>query len=480
MKLSIRQLFVAILFVSLFVMTTRPVLDADFWWHLRTGQWIVENRTIPHADPFSHTFGGKAWTAHEWLSEVIFYGIYRLGGLALLALTFSAIITAAYALAFRRSAGQPYIAGFATVLAALASAPIWGVRPQMFTLLLFSIYLYLLEQYFNTAKLRFLLPLPFLMVLWVNLHAGYALGLFVMGMFIAAKGLESLLPEGWSGDNGIKLTRSMILPVGGVLAATVAAVLFNPNGAYMFVYPFETLGSNAMMTMIQEWFSPDFHAREWLPLAALIMGVLAAGMFSRRRSSITEILLTGILGYAALRSMRNAPLFAVGVIPVLAHHLDGILPITVNKSKPTKIINIANFVILGFVALVGIAQITSTLLSQAESEKEYFPVESVAWIKENAPPGKIFNTYGWGGYIIWHLPEYPVYIDGRADVYGDAFMRDFMSIYNAQPGWAEKLETAGVNLVLVETGSPIADALAGDEGWELTQKDESSVLFERK
>jgi hypothetical protein len=104
----------------------------------------------------------------------------------------------------------------------------------------------------------------------------------------------------------------------------------------------------------------------------------------------------------------------------------------------------------------------------------------VAWIKDNAPPGKIFNTYGWGGYIIWHLPDYPVYIDGRADVYGDAFMRDFMTIYNTQPGWEAKLQNAGVNLVLVETGSPIANALTEDAHWRLAQSDQFSMLFTRK
>jgi hypothetical protein len=301
-----------------------------------------------------------------------------------------------------------------------------------------------------------------------------------MGVYIAAKGFESFLPDAWAADNGSRPTRGLIPPAIGVFIASAIAVIFNPNGASMFIYPFETLGSNAMMTMIVEWFSPDFHAREWLPLAALMMLLIASGLFSRKRSSITEIALTGILGYAALRSMRNVPLFAVAVIPILARHLDGIFQINAGQAKPSKLINAANVLILSLVILAGLAQTSTVLLDQKESEREYFPVDAVQWIEENKPQGKIFNTYGWGGYIIWHLPDYPVYIDGRADVYGDAFMRDFMSLYNAQPSWETKLENAGVNLVLVETGSPLADALTQDDHWTLAQSDPLSTLFTRK
>jgi hypothetical protein len=481
LSISTRRLFLYIMFISLFVMATRSVLDADFWWHLRTGQWIMENKAIPHDDPFSFTFSGKIWTAHEWLSEILLFSVYQSGGLRSLALIFSGIITVAYGLAFLRSPGKPYVAGFATILGAIASAPIWGVRPQIFTLLLFSIYLILLDKYFATGRPSFILPLPILMILWVNLHAGYAVGLFLILIYVATKWLESFLPEIWSADNECLPSRDLILPALGVFVSCLIAVMLNPNGASMYRYPFDTLDSKAMMTLIAEWFSPNFHSREWLPLALFIILLLASGLFSRKRSSITEITLIATLGFAAFRSMRNVPLFAIVAIPVLAQHVSGIIPIRIGIATPSKWIKSTNVIILAFIVFAGIAQVNSILLNQKADERKYFPVAAVDWIKENKPSGNIFNTYGWGGFLIWHLfPDYPVFIDGRADIYGDDFMNEYLKLYNAEPDWESHLQKAGVNMVLVETSSPIADALARDDGWSIANTDKISVLYIRK
>jgi hypothetical protein len=104
----------------------------------------------------------------------------------------------------------------------------------------------------------------------------------------------------------------------------------------------------------------------------------------------------------------------------------------------------------------------------------------VDWILENHPAGNIYNTYGWGGYLIWRLPDYPVYIDGRADLYGDAFIESYLKAYNALPGWEQQLETNNVNLALVETGSGIGNALMKTSGWQLVLSDENSLLFQRR
>jgi hypothetical protein len=481
LRLTVSQLFITILFISLFVMSTRAVLDADFWWHLRTGQWIAENHAIPHVDPFSSTLNGNPWTAHEWLSELILYTIYRAGGLTLLTLTFAGIITIAYALAYWRSSGRPYIAGFATILGAIASAPIWGVRPQIFTLLLFSLSLYLLDKYFVTGNIKVIILLPLLMVLWVNLHAGYMLGLALLGLYVFLKLLECYLPDALTADNSSRPNRKLILPAAGVFGASCLAVIINPNGVYMYVYPFETLSSKAMMALIEEWLSPNFHLLEWLPLALFMTALVASGLFSRKRSSVTEIVLTAILGYAALRSMRNVPLFAVAAIPVLAFHLDGIFHLKVKKDIPSQLNTVVNASILGLVLLVALVQVSTVMLNQNNNEKDHFPVSAVEWIKNNNPRGNIFNTYGWGGYLIWHLyPNYKVYVDGRADVYGDAYLQDFISIYGAQPGWEDKLQRADVNLALVETGSPIANALSQSTNWRIVIKDDLESLYVRQ
>jgi hypothetical protein len=127
--LSIKRTFPVLLLFLIFALTAREIMDPDFWWHLRTGQFIVQNHAIPHADIFSSTFAGKPWLTHEWLSEVFMYGLYRAGGFGGVILAFSAIVTGAFFFTYLRCAGQPFIAGSSVLFAAVASFPNWGVRP---------------------------------------------------------------------------------------------------------------------------------------------------------------------------------------------------------------------------------------------------------------------------------------------------------------------------------------------------------------
>src|ERR687885_3036980 len=124
--MTTRRLFLFILCAALFAMATREISDPDFWWHLRTGQFIVETRTIPHTDIYSFTNNGREWVTHEWLSEVLIYLLYRAGGFGLLIISFAAIITTAFVFVYRRCAAKPFLAGFALLLGGLATAPTWG------------------------------------------------------------------------------------------------------------------------------------------------------------------------------------------------------------------------------------------------------------------------------------------------------------------------------------------------------------------
>jgi len=203
MKLTMRQVFFIVLILCLFLMTLRPIADPDFWWHLRTGQFIVQTHIIPHTDPFSYTKAGMPWITHEWLSEILIYALYRLGSYGSLIFIFSIIITGAFLLTYLRIPAEtrPYVAGFVLLLGAVSTAPTWGVRPQMLSLFLASLFLLLLDHYQRDGKINFLIPLPLVMLLWVNMHAGYFLGLVLIGIYIAG-GLIDMLVAGISKSAG--------------------------------------------------------------------------------------------------------------------------------------------------------------------------------------------------------------------------------------------------------------------------------------
>ena len=236
-----------------------------------------------------------------------------------------------------------------------------------------------------------------------------------------------------------------------------------------------------MQSYIQEWFSPDFHQVIWQPFAVMLLALIGLGMMGNRPISITNILLTLVFGFGALRSMRNIPLFAIVAIPVLAEQFYYLLKFRLDAPEQSRLFRyIAPLVLsaLTVVLVLGFIQVTN---NQQKSEAESFPKDAVEWIIANKPKGNIFNSYNWGGYIIWRLyPEYLVYIDGRADLYGEEFITNYRKIYYAKPCWEEILDQENIQIVFVESDSMLADTLRQSSTWNEPFEDNQSVVFVKK
>lgn len=482
MKFTIRNLFLFILFCSIFYLSLRPIVDPDFWWHLRTGQLIVQTQEIPRADPFSFTANSKQWVAHEWLSELFIFKSFDVGGYGLLIIIFSGIITASFLFAYLRCSkeSKPYIAGFSLLLGAFTSAPIWGVRPQMFTLLFASIFIFLLDRYRHNGNFKILIPIPILTILWVNLHAGYIIGIAIVIIYVIGYLLEVANLRYRRKEKIDAVTQKSLWILFSVLITSILATLLNPTGLRILTYPFETLTDSAMRTYIIEWFSPDFHQVIWQPFAFMLLLLIGAGMIGNRPISITKIILTLVFGYGALRSMRHIPLFAIVAIPVLAEQFNFLIkfkPIAQEQNRHFRYVASIAISAIAAVMVLGFIQVTN---NQQKSEAESFPKDAVNWIIENKPKGNLFNSYNWGGYIIWRLyPEYLVYIDGRADLYGKEFVSNYTEIYFTKPGWEEKLNQENIGFVIVESDSMLADALRQSSPWKELYEDNISVIFSK-
>jgi len=521
--LSTRRLLAFVLLASLFTMAAGQITDPDFWWHLRTGQLIFETRSVPHADPFSFTARGREWVAHEWLTEVLMYAVYRLAGWGGLIVSFSAVMTGALMIVYRRAArvaAHPFVAGGATLLAALATAPMWGVRPQMISFLLASVFVALLDSHERGGGARPLVWLPALMLLWVNMHGGFALGLVLVGLTAAGVALDEIAgagrrPEAAGDEQGRRLAGPVrgqgtelpeqskrewarlvwsrawprVRPLLFALAACAAVVPLNPSGARLFTYPLETLRSGAMQRHIQEWFSPDFHRPEAHAFALLLFAVLVALALSPKRARPRDLLLLCVTAYAGLRSWRNIPVFALAAAPLLAEHVwlifkgrDWARGLTAPEPREAEggvvfrsLLNTALFVVIpAGLCVAGVARASGR---QGAVEASKFPAAAVEFLRAREA-GPVFNAYGWGGYLIWKLyPARLVYIDGRADVYGDKFVEDFIKTEGGERGWRERLERDGVRAVLVVPDAALASLLREDAGWEKVFEDSQAVVF---
>ena len=483
MKFSLRNTFLIILFSGIFYLSLRPIIDPDFWWHLRTGQLMEQTSAILREDPFSWTARGNPWVTHEWLSEIFIYQFYKLGSYQLLTIIFSLVITASLFFSYLRCPPEsvPYIAGFSLLLGALASGPLWGVRPQMITLLFTSIFLYLLDRYRRTGRFTTLIPLPLMMLLWVNLHAGYILGIVVEATYIFGWMIELAIFKVWNKESIDNISKNKFLILVGALGVSLLVMPINPAGLRIFTYPFQTLFDPAMQKYIQEWFSPDFHNLMWQPLALMILALVGAGMSSNHRISITKVILTLGFGFAALRSARHVPLFAIAVIPVLAEQFSYLIKINPTTQTPSRLFRWINTILISVIVLVMILTLFQLPVKQQEAEAINYPKDAVEWVIENKPQGKLFNSYNWGGYLIWKLyPHYPVYVDGRADLYGGSFLSNYFDIYSTALGWNDKLDNENIQIVLVESDSKLADALQQSANWKISFKDSAGVVFTRR
>ncbi len=474
--LTARRTFAFILLFGLLAMTARHAVDPDLWWHLRTGQWIVETGHVPRVDPFSFTRAGHAWISHEWLSEVALYETWRYLGIAGLILLSALITTLGFLLLYFRCEGIPHWCAAATALGALASAPAWGVRPQMFTFALTSLLLWLLER--GERRPRLLLMIPPMFLLWLNLHAGFALGPALMLAYAFG-----LLVEAALGESPWQSVRPLILRVLGVVVTCIAIVPFNPQGAQLYRYPLDTMLSQSMRSFIVEWFSPDFHQTRFMPylLVWLALLVVLAGRSNRPAIRILiPLILTAAL---SLDAVRHIPIFVLLAVPVFAKGLSTYFPLrsdALRRSYAARIQPI--FVGLALVLMAGFAVTRWMVLvrGQATAVAEAFPEKAVEVLESGNYGERLFAYYDWGGYALFKLyPKYRVFIDGRADLYGDDVLHQFQDAAQARSGWKEVVDRWQLGAVLVPQNCALSQALMLAPDWRMQYRDSQSVLLVR-
>ncbi len=460
--------FLAVLFLGLFAMTARNVTDPDVWWHLKTGEYIALHQSIPHTDPFSYTRAGEPWVAHEWLTELFLYQLQRMAGFAGLILVFAGILCASFYLLYLRCGSSPYVAGAATLCGAWATAPLWGVRPQVISLLLTSLWLLILERADRHPNLLWW-TVP-IMLFWVNLHAGFALGLALSLLFLLGGFIERHLGH-TAGHLPLRMQAFILL-------LDFLVVPLNPNGLRLFSYPIDTLRSQAMQNYIAEWASPNFHRPEYWPLLVILLALFPILGWSRLRLRPRDLILLLVGLYSSLASIRFIPLFVLVAVPIIAKRLWS-WPNTSHQrpaSIPRTIFNAA--IILAMAAFASV-QVTKVIQRQASAETQQFPAEAAAFLLAHPPVGPIFNHYDWGGYFIWKLyPTTRVFIDGRADLYGPDLLRTVRRRLSTQRSLAPSPAALERPTVVVPPNSALAvGLLAASPPWIDTYRDAHSLIL---
>ena len=489
--LTVRQLVPIILFVAILAMATRQPADTDTWWHLKSGQLMWQQGRVLRTDPFSHTVAGAPWIDHGWLVQVALWPLWQAAELPGLSLLLAAAVTVVFWLVYHQCEGRPFVAAFATLLGAVASSVVWALRPQTVSLLLAAVLAFLLHRYKASGRSRWLWPVPLLVVLWVNSHGGFVIAFLLLGCYLAGEILNRL-----TGATAGPAIRPLLL----VTLASLPAILLNPNTWHMVPYAYQTVSIGTLQDFIQEWASPDFHQLQLHPFVWLLLLTLAALGLSPRRADWIDLALVGLFAYMGLLAVRNVALFALVAPPVLSRHavsaLDelahqprlswlGALTHTRPAPRPRRAQGLLNLALLVLVLVAAGAKIGLDLVGLDEPDVwgEGLPVGAAEYLRETDLPGRMFNSYNWGGYLIWSLyPEKPVFVDGRTDLYAlnSQVLEDYVLVHWQRPGWREVFERYGIGYAVTERGGLLDVALAGEGGWDEVYGDDVAVVYLRE
>ncbi|MFQ5921956.1 MAG: hypothetical protein ACE5M4_03865 [Anaerolineales bacterium] len=529
--MSFRRLVPLVAILAVFTMALRFSIGPDTYWHLRVGDWILSEGSLPKADPFSLTRLGSEWIYPGWLAQIALIAVYQLLGFPGLNLLTALAVVAAFGFVWMTMRGEPLLRAFVLLFAATASAVYWSARPHIFTLVFTAGTLWAMARFRRDGS-RVIWLLPVMMVVWANVHGGFVIPILLIGLEILATLRDLLLPKlriaiqgkgrtlelegggapladggrtseasgkevqraptiGKAIDEGVhksgarqdpKVARLKTLV--GVGLVGVAAIVVNPFGVDMLTYPFRTVSIGVLRDHIQEWQSPNFHQLEVQPFLWLLLLVLAAMASSPKRPTSIELIHVGVFAYLGFLAARNIALFALVAAPVLSNHLDAILvhwlPHRISGQElPSRLTRPLNAILLVLIALAALAKGALPLSNKFNEETiaESMPARAVEYLRVNHPEGPLLNSYNWGGYVLWSLyPEYLSFVDGRTDLFDDVILEEYLDVWRGKDGWQASLDQWGIQTVLIETDAPLSRELLR-EGWTAVHEDDQASVF---
>ena len=478
-RLTLPRLVTLLTFIALFAMAVRTPVDTDMYWHLRTGQFILQTRTIPAADPFSWTALGAPWVNVHWLSQVILYSAYALLGMPGLALLVAALVVLAFVFVWKQMEGNPLLRAFIIVLAAAAAGAVWTPRSQMATFVFTPLIAYLIYLY-KWKQIDRLWLIPIVFVMWVNLHGGYIAGFMVLGAMLVGEVANHVL--GFSGSEVLSWKRWRKLLI--ITAISGAVLLINPYTIAVLQLPFKTVNIGVLQDFIEEWAAPNFHELYQQPMVWMLLLTLVIIGWSGRRLDATDAALLVIFAYISFLARRNIGLFALICAPILSRHASALIGCYRWGQRPlSRGSPMINWIILLLILSAALLKALVPLVpaSQAQAEAKILPVEAADWIMANQPAGQLFNSYNWGGYLLWRLwPEYPIYADGRTDVYPNAFLQEYLQIVTGQKDAPTLFDERGIRTVIIEQESPLVAQLAQSGLWQEAYRDEKAAVLTRR
>ncbi len=497
-RFSNHNVLFALMIMSVLILTAMititQVSNYDLWWHLKTGELITEQHTIPTTDPFSFTRDGERWVTHEWLSEIVLFVVsYAAGdsGLIIAKSILIALILFILYLTARVYCSGRFMILLIIPLFLLLSRHRFFVRPHLFSLIFFACEGLLLQAVFKEKiSAKRLWWLPVLFVVWVNTHGGFLYGLVLLGIYIAYWIIQKY-----------RRPHSLIPSVGtlvGIMAACVGVCLLNPNGFDVFTYGL-TIYKEGYVASNTEWFSPfDPSMREhtmFYVYTVYSVCFLIVSLLAYKRLNVPAVAATLIFFVASAKSQRNIPYFAMTSIPLLVISIDYIKTQRLGHLLAHKRVAEIIKIVCIMAVLTSGCKIFDKGYPIAVKGQGYakpgiginesvVPVEAVSFAQKHGINGNLFNSYQFGGYLLYRgYPDIKVFIDGRADVYGKQLYeayRNSLSVPSYFSQFEEKYSFDAAILESDENDKPLHQYLWNDPKWHLVYFDDTALIYVKK
>jgi len=492
-------------FCLIFVLVHRAIFDLDIWLHLKAGEVILQAKSVPSRDIFSFVVGAKPWVDHSWLFQVISYftySVWQAEGLISLE-TYTLILVFLFLFLIGYKFTKSYIeTAIFVFIAVYASMGRFNIRPDIFSLLFFTIYLYLLKFHSDKKIIYLLVPVQ---ILWVNFHGYFFLGILLVFLFILAEFLRrrlKFIPIGWRQESLISQEAYQNLKK--LFCFIILASLANPNGLRGMLYPLfvfkETLlGQNRVFFGFIQELQPTFQANRFLGgpyygVIAILSLVLMA--FNFKRLKIIDIFLF-LLFFAFSLTIRHTPFFSfVGFIIIVSYLAPIIDKIKAGDYSRQRIYFILKYALAAFF-IIWLGLKINNILDyhyydfEAKEFKSVFygiddthyPKKAVDFVLENNIPPNMFNDFNSGAYLIGRTyPERKVFIDGRTELYGQDFFRAYEKVLQADvPEFEKMVDKYNINAaffsITINEPPALVSYLYAHPQWKLVFFDDSGIVF---
>jgi hypothetical protein len=464
--------------------------DADAGWHIRTGQYILDHHTVPRQDLYSFSKPGAPWYAWEWGSDVFFGLLQRVADLKGVVLATGIIISVFSTTLIRRMIwrGAHLFIALAVALLAVGSASVhFLARPHIFTLLLLSISVWMLES--DRAqpgrRIWWLVPIT---VVWTNLHGGFLALIAVVGLTAVGTAIETwMIHQTWKGPQWRGALRYALL--GGACAV---ASLVNPYGYKLHVHVIEYLRSDWIKSVIQEFQSPSFRAENMLQFEVLLLlGMFAAGSMLRGRRVVEALWIVFFL-HEALTSVRHVPIFATVTAPAIASEVTAWWKAWTASATKKSLAGIVNQMAADAASLFRrtsiwpVAAVSALALTGApipwpvDFPEVVFPTRLVHEHAADIMGKRVLTTDQWGDYLIYTNPQQKVFVDGRSDFYGPEVGNQYLGLVGGRWDWPQLMAKYRFEVVLLPIDRAIVQLLKLQPDWRVVEDDGKRILLVRR